>query len=265
MTDEATGQPGFYVLEWLAAVESYRRPAERMIAGRVVLQRYSYWIDSKNRVSGYWLNQQYDRSPRCNTPLGRIETGQRVYSIVPGLKLGYYAELMRAYPAPLYRQDVVTLWQASGFTGFEAEAVRLDCQGHDIARYSPLPRYYHLQVTGRAEVSAPPVVIECEECGARRYNLNACKQVGIRIKPGSWDGSDMFLLSRPYETIPIVSHRLAHATLAAGFNQAITFVRAERWRHWEPFDADGYGTPPESVEWHEMLERVFLIRRAEDL
>ena len=169
-----------------------------------------------------------------------------------------FVEVLRNLELPLFRQDVIDLWQSAGFTGFDARTVRIlgftkKRKGRSLPK--EMPQYYQLVLMSEVTLEAPPLLYRCPICGYKKYDFD---RTGLRVDISTWDGSSIFGIG--YPKIVLCTRDVADATLRAGYGKSIPFVHAEEWGAWERFNVHRW----DAKEWKKMLEG-YLIRRVEDL
>lgn len=178
---------------------------------------------------------------------------------------GFAEYLWNSYTLPIFRRDLIDLWRGQGFTGFDLKPVRIVRWSRPSRKPFPaeIPTYHRMVLTSRVRLlEPPPTGAPCPTCDFVEYGfpkLGNYLPHGIEIDAESWDGSDFFSLVR-YVWV-FCTRRVAEATLQAGYNRHIVFMRTEDYCRWEEFDMRKGWTP----EKHREHVESFLIRRVEDL
>lgn len=215
-------------------------------------------------AGGQFVNDSRERCPVCNVFTEASEPPQIEIALNHLGRRRFVEELWNSHSLPIFRYDLIDLWQRSGLTGFVVKSVRI--VGWYEKPREPLPEnipiYYRLMTTSKAKLSEPPAVSEpCPICGYIRYafpKVGTHLPNGLRIDPRSWDGSDFFGLAQ-YKFV-FCTRRAAEVTLRAGYNRHICFVRVEDYNRWKEFNVREW-VPK---EYDKYLES-FRIRRVEDL
>jgi len=180
-------------------------------------------------------------------------------------KHGFTEYLWNSHSLPIFRQDLIELWQSSGLSGLKTRPARIVGWYRNPKKPLPenLPTYYRLVAGGTVRLSVPtPLSTVCPRCGFADYafpKLSTRLTNGIRIDPTSWDGSDFFGLAQ--YVFVLCTRRVAETTLQAGYNRHIVFIRTQDFLRWEELDMQK-GWTPEKYRKH---VESFLIRRVEDL
>lgn len=210
-------------------------------------------------AGGQWVNWPTDQSafcPHCNMPKLAAQPAEYHIELNYVGRKGFIEVLWNSHGLPIFRSDVIDLWQSKGFTGFDVRPVKIvGWRGKKQPLPKNIPKYYRLLVTGRAMLRLPPTQSICPVCGFRKYDFD--RRVGIHVDEPSWDGSDIFTL-QGYEFV-LCTKQVAEVTLQAGYRN-IAFVRAEQWDTWEQFDIAKW----DIKEWRKMFDAYF-IRGVEDL
>ncbi len=203
-------------------------------------------------ASGYCLNCVEKRCPVCGVWLSGTVPAEVVFEVPDRSRPGFYAEALRSLN-PVFRHDMVDLWISSGLTGLSLFPVKLVSTRRHGALRNPAPKYDYVSIDGRARLIRPPSLFNCPACGFTKYDFEV--RSGIDVDASTWDGSDFFQPAY-YSGIVLCTDRVARATLEAGYNKAIAFVRAEEWGTWEPFDPSKWT----SHAYDRMLNEQYLIR-----
>lgn len=215
-------------------------------------------------AGGQCVNIRRQRCPVCGVFTETSEPPEIEIGLNHLGRRGFVEHLWNSHSLPIFRQDLIDLWQGAGLTGFELKPV------HIVGWYEkpkkPLPEdistYYRLVTTSRVRLTEPPPLGDpCPGCGFIQYafpKLGTHLPNGMSIDPVSWDGSDFFGLV--HHALIFCTRRAAATTLEAGYNKHVAFVRVQDWSRWEEFDFREW-TP----EAHWQHVQSFLIRQAKDL
>ena len=220
--------------------------------------------DSRLYAGGQWCNDTRQRCSTCNGFMEITEPNEVRIELNHLGQRGFVEYLWNSHSGPIFRADLVSLWQLAGLTGFDLKPVRIVGWRGKPRKSLPdnIPIYYWLKTISKARLAEPPPVeAPCSDCGAIRYgfpSLGTHLSNGMRIEPGSWDGADFFGLQDYY--FVFCTRRAAEITLAAGYNRHIAFVRVENHGRWQEFNIRDW-TPKAYSEYME----TFLIRRVQDL
>ncbi len=215
-------------------------------------------------AGGQWVNDTREHCPACGAFLESTEPPEIEIQLNHLGRRGFVEYLWNSHTAPIFRADLIALWQEMGLTGFMIKPVRVTGWYEHPRKPLPenIPTYYRLMTTSKAQLTEPPPVKgPCPMCGFIEYafpKISTHLPNGLRIEPASWEGSDFFGLVG-YEFI-FCTRRVAEITLRAGYNRHICFVRVEDYGRWKEFNIREW-TPK---AYQEYVER-FLIRRVEDL
>jgi hypothetical protein len=182
-------------------------------------------------AGGQFVNDTSQRCPMCNVFTEDSEPSEIQIALNHLGRRGFVEELWNSHSLPIFRHDLVDLWQRTGLTGFTVKPVRI--VGWYEKPRKPLPEdipiYHRLVTTSKARLSKPPAVsAPCPVCSYIEYafpKIGTHTPNGLRIDPISWDGSDFFGLAQ-YNFV-FCTRRTAEVTLKAGYNRHICFVRVE--------------------------------------
>jgi len=221
--------------------------------------------DSRLYAGGQWVNDTRTRCPTCGVFSRATEPDEIEIGLDHLGRHGFAEYLWNSHTLPIFRRDLIDLWRGQGFTGFALKPVRIVGWSRRSRKPLPadIPDYYRVVVTSRIRLlEPPPAGVPCPSCGFVKYSFpkigNHLPQ-GIAIDVESWDGSDLF---GPAQYVFVFcTRRVADATLQAGYNRHIVFVRTGDYSRWEDFDIRQGWTP----EKHQRHVESFLIRRIEDL
>ena len=220
--------------------------------------------DIRLYAGGQWVNNTRERCPACGAFLEATEPPEIEIQLNHLGRRGFVEYLWNSHTAPIFRADLIALWQEAGLTGFQLKPVRITGWYEHPRKPLPenIPTYYWLTTTSKARLTEPPPVEgPCPVCGSIEYafpKISTHLPNGLRIDPASWDGADFFGLVG-YEFI-FCTRRVAEITLKAGYNRHLAFVRVEDYLRWPKFNVREW-TPKAHREY---VER-FLMRRVEDL
>lgn len=179
-------------------------------------------------------------------------------------KLGFAVHLWNSHSLPIFRKELIDLWQEKGFSGYYTEAVNIieGKENRERFKQSDLPEYRLLKPISMVRLLTPvPVKGPCSVCGFVQYDFpetGSQLEYGIDIQPASWDGSDVNGVK--FYNLVICTRIVAETTLEAGFGKFISFVRIENWQKWENYDVEKW-----SPKEYEKYVNSFLIRTREDL
>jgi rubredoxin len=222
-----------------------------------VIESQSLASNIRTYAGGQWVNSPGIRCPACKVL--KEDMGPEEIQIELNYlgRKGFVEVLWNSHLLPIFRQDVIEMWQLAGFTGFEIKPVRIvGWRGKKGPLPDAIPQYYRLVVTSRAALLSPPTLYVCPVCGFRKYDFE--QRIGIQVDTSLWDGSDFLELR--YYRIVLCTRRVVEATLQAGYGKHIAFVRAEEWDTWEQFNTREW----DPKDWQKMIEG-FLIRKVEEL
>ena len=126
-------------------------------------------------------------------------------------------------------QNVINDWEGAGITGYEKYDVNIvEAKGKRI-KDAESPRYYHINVIGRAEYDMEAMgfkcQITCEYCGrieVTNPNDELHPLDPTIIKEGSWDGSDIFAM----DITPRKTYCMEKVLFLAGINERTNFYFA---------------------------------------
>ncbi|MGC8947613.1 MAG: hypothetical protein ACP5N6_15860 [Anaerolineae bacterium] len=220
--------------------------------------------DIRLYAGGQWVNDTREPCPACGAFLEATEPPEIEIQLNHLGRRGFVEYLWNSHTAPIFRADLIALWQEAGLTGFRIKPVRITGWYEHPRKPLPenIPTYYWLTTTSKARLTEPPPVEgPCPVCGSIEYafpKISTHLPNGLRIDPASWDGADFFGLVG-YKFV-FCTRRVAEITLKAGYNRHLTFVRVEDYLRWPKFNVREW--TPKAYE--EYVER-FLIRRVEDL
>lgn len=215
-------------------------------------------------AGGQFVNDTSERCPVCKVFTESSEPPEIEIALNHLGRHGFVEELWNSHSLPIFRYDLVDLWQHTGLTGFTVKPIRIVGWYEKRRRLLPegIPTYYRLVTTSKARLNEPPPVSgPCPACGYIEYafpKIGTHLPNGLRIDLASWDGSDFFGLAQ-YNFV-FCTRRAAEITLRAGYNRHICFVRVEDHGRWEEFNVREW-TPK---EYRKYLES-FRIRQVEDL
>ena len=155
------------------------------------------------------------------------------YPITAGIEGGtaYPDVLGCSNPLFVVSQSVISDWEAANVTGYKQHPfliVRAKSSDSDLAM---LPRYYHIEVTGRCQIDLEAMGIEvtfyCPTCGYRKEERIVQNEVEddpfdiypFVIREETWDGSDLFV-SELFERNVFCSQKVFDL---AGLNERTNF------------------------------------------
>lgn len=210
-------------------------------------------------AGGQWENDTRSRCPGCGIWLPETEPDEIQIALNHLGRDGFAELLWNSHGLPIFREDLVEVWQQAGLTGFHPRPVRI--VGWDDRPNKPLPtgipNYYRLVLTSTVRLSEPPPESNGRPCcGFARYAFpkgTERLEHGIVIDEQTWDGAD-FMGLYGYEFV-FCTRRAAQVTLEAGYNRHIAFVRQGDWGRWESFRVDAW----EHKAYRKYME-TFLIR-----
>jgi hypothetical protein len=215
-------------------------------------------------AGGQWVNDTRSRCENCG--LFDRSTEPNVIEIELNYlgKNGFADFLWNSHGLPLFRDDLLQIWQDAGLTGFQTKPVSIvGWYGHpDKSLPENLPRYYRVFTVNHVRLSEPPPKGKpCKSCGSIKYafpesGVHFAK--GMAVDASTWKGADVFGVLG-YEFL-LCTHRAAEITLNAGYNKRIAFVKLDDWGRWDEFDIKKWT----SATYRKYLER-FLIRKPNEL
>lgn len=221
--------------------------------------------DSRLYAGGQWVNDKQQRCSSCGFFIHSSEQSEIEIALNHLGRHGFAEYLWNSHSLPIFREDLVELWQSQCLTGFQLKPVRIVGWYGSPSKPLPqvIPRYFWLTPTSQVCLIDPaPLGGPCMTCGSLKYGfprLGNHLLRGLVIDPQSWDGADFFGL-RNYVFL-FCTRRVAEITLGAGYSRHIAFVRATDYQRWEDFNTAKWRT---SKAYAEYIEN-FLIRRAEAL
>jgi len=214
-------------------------------------------------AGGIWVNPpSYDnKCPVCGKAV--LEWPDEIEIELERVGRAGFVEVLYNGPLAIFRQDVIDLWQSSGFTGFTTRPVRITGwrkgKGREKRPFpSEIPQYRQLVMTSEVALKQPPLLYRCPACGYTQYDFD--QKTGLYVDISTWDGSDIFGIGRP--AIPLCTREVAEVTLRAGFGKSIPFVRAEKWDTWEDYNVQNWG---DDLDGYRKMREQYIIRRVEDL
>lgn len=218
-------------------------------------------MDSKRYAGGQYINDPADRCPICNTFADPSDPAvpEAIIALDHLGRLGFTESLWSFIP--IFRQDVFDMWEQLHLTGYITRKVHLIDKRRHHTKPLPkdIPSYAQLIPTSHVRLAEPPPVGDaCPRCGFTEYafpKLRMHLDHGIRIEPSTWDGADIFRVNG-YGYI-FCTRRVAEATLKAGFNQRVVFIKVENWSRWD----DSKWTMAD----YDRYVESFLIRKVEEL
>ena len=201
-----------------------------------------YAGNTKRYAGGQWVNNTGSRCQGCGIWIPETEPDEIKSALNHLGRDGFVEYLWNSHGLPIFREDLVEVWQQAGLTGFRCKPVRV--VGWDDRPKRPLPMgiptYYRLVLASYVRLREPrPGTSACSCCGFVRYSFpktSARLESGIAIDDNTWDGAD-FMGLYGYEFV-FCARRAAQVTLEAGYNRHIAFVRQEDWDRWEEFRVD---------------------------
>lgn len=221
-------------------------------------------LDHKLFAGGQYTNDQSVRCPNCGRFV-RSESNSFVDIQLNYIgKFGFTEYLWNSHTLPLFRKDLVELWQESNLSGFKIKPVQITGWYKKPKKLLPseIPEYFELIPINYVKLISPePLQPPCPLCGFVPY---AFPKIGnqllnsIQIDKKSWEGSDFFSVNG-YNFL-FCTRNVVEVTLMAGYSKAIAFVNVLDWWRWEDFDIHKWS--PKSYQAY--LEK-FLIRKVEDL
>ncbi len=148
-------------------------------------------------------NERDEEELRCAcgavSTFGRVEYPRRLLEVEVEGGVRYPDVLGNAEFLLIVSEAVLDDWRRGGVTGYRAHPLRIaSAKGKRIQEVKP-PVYHHIEVTGRCELDLDAmgvtIVSVCPLCGY--WKLRPMTGVPFVVKPGTWDGSDLFA-SAPY-------------------------------------------------------------------
>ncbi len=223
-------------------------------------------ISGSNRslfAGGQWVNDSTQRCPSCGAFDVRSEPSEIQIALNHVGRQGFVEYLWNSHSLPIFRQDLIDLWQERGLTGFGLKPVRIVGWYDQPRRSLPanIPSYHRVVATSFVRLIEPAPVTSCHACGFVSYGfpkVGTHLSSGLRIDPESWNGTDLSGLMG--YVFLFCTRRTAAVTLDAGFSKHISFVRTQDWGTWEQLDVRKW-TP----EAYRQYREGFLIRRSSDL
>ena len=215
-------------------------------------------------AGGQWVNDTQERCPVCNVFTETTEPAEIEIALNHLGRRGFVEQLWNSHSLPIFRHDLVDLWQRTGLTGFTVKPVRIVGWYEKPRKPLPqnIPTYYRLVTVSKVRlIEPPPAEGPCPACGFTEYafpKISGPLPNGIQIDTASWDGSDFFGLAQ-YNFV-FCTRRTAEVTLRAGYNRHVCFVQVEDYGRWKEFNVREW-VPK---KYREYLES-FRIRRVEDL
>jgi len=215
--------------------------------------------DTRRYAGGQWVNHTQSRCPGCGMWLPETEPKEIQIALNHLGRDGFVEYLWNSHTFPIFRDDLIQLWQRAGLSGFAVKPVRIVGWYDQPKKPLPadIPVYHRLVLTSQVRLSEPPPVDEgCDACGWVQYafpKLSVRLENGMKVDERTWDGADFFGLCG-YEFV-FCTRRAAQVTLEAGYNRHIAFVHQEDYDRWEEFRPDAW----EHKAYRKYVE-TFLIR-----
>lgn len=221
-------------------------------------------VDTQLYAGGQWINDTRERCPISNNFTEASEPSTIEIALNHVGQRGFTEHLWNSHSLPIFRQDLVNVWQKTGLSGLTIKPVIIVGWYRKPGKSAPkgMPSYYRLVTANKVNLRTPTALGDpCPLCGFVSYSfpkVGTHLPSGLKINMESWNGSDFFGLAN--YTFIFCTRHAAEVTLRAGYNTHIAFVRTENWQRWEEFDIRKW-TPR---AYHEYLESFF-VRRIEDL
>lgn len=219
--------------------------------------------DHRYSASGHWVNDERIACPVCNTWIEASEPPE-IHIALTHLGRNGFTEYLFASMLPIFRQDLISLWQSNGFVGFEIKPVKIVGWYGKPKKPLPenIPTYWRVVVTSRVRMVYPRFIGICPHCGGYKHDFGKPHTVlqlpeSMKVDESSWDGSDIFGV---HSSDILCTRRVAETTLRAGYNKRIAFVRLEDYWRWEEFDVQKW-----EIKAYLKYVESFLIRKPEDL
>jgi hypothetical protein len=211
-------------------------------------------------AGGRWVNPPtYVRCQACQRPV--LAPPETVEIELERVGRAGFVEVLYAFPAKLFRNDVIAAWRASGFTGFSVRPVQIVGWAKGKEKRSlpdDIPTYWQLVLDSKAALGSPPVIERCDACGFVQYADPGTS--GLHVDASTWDGSSIFGIHGMDHVLCV--REVAEVTLRSGFGKSIPFVSAELYRSWGPFSVAEWG---DDVKAYNQSVEGCLIRRVKDL
>jgi len=214
-------------------------------------------------AGGIWVNPpSYDnKCPVCGKAV--LEWPDEIEIELERVGRAGFVEVLYNGPLAIFRQDVIDLWQSSGFTGFTTRSVRITGwrkgKGREKRPFpAEIPQYRQLVVTSKVALKQPPLLYRCPACGHKKYDFD--RKTGLHVDVSTWDGSSIF--GTDGSTHILCVREVAEVTLRAGLGKSIPFVRADMYGTWENYNAQKW---KHSVGAYNRMLEQYIIRRVEDL
>lgn len=218
--------------------------------------------DHRLYAGGQWVNDTRQRCPECNAFIEDTEPSTIEIELNHLGKHGFVEFLWNSHALPLFRQDLLRLWQRSVITNLHGKPVNIVGWYGKSNKALPekMPTYQRLITTSTVQLTEPLPQGVCATCGFVSYSFPDIGHIdkGLKIDEDSWDGSE-FCRLKGYDFLFCTRH-VVEITLKEGYTKHLVFVKAEKWEQWEEFDIRKW-TPQKYSEYLE----TFLIRRLEDL
>lgn len=220
---------------------------------------------TRKLFAGGQYQNTYESCPACGAyQQGDITANVHEIKLDHIGKLGFAVYLWNSHSLPIFRKDLVDLWEDKGFSGYITEPVNIIDWNNNKEKYirGDLPEYRLIKPISMVRLSTPsPVEGPCSNCGFVKYDfpvIGSQLMNGISIQQSSWEGADINGVK--YYNLVICTRRVVETTLEAGFGKFISFVRAENWQKWENFDIEKW-----SPKEYEKYVDSFLIKTRKGL
>ena len=155
-------------------------------------------------AGGQIISESEARCPVCHSLISSSGTKTIKVALNHLGKQGFAEYLWNSHSLPLFRADLINLWQGAGLSGFRTEPVEIIGwfgSGNQPSLES-IPNYYSLITTSYVQLVEPLPEDECKQCGFIRYSFTRIGNHlpnGLRINLRTWDGADFFgLIGYPF-------------------------------------------------------------------
>lgn len=223
---------------------------------------FKYYTQSY--AGGQITNLQYEVCSTCKTEL-RISNKELEVQLNYVGRAGFTEFLWTSHNLPIFRSDLVALWQEIIPGQFDTKPVRITGWYEKPSRILPtnIPTYLLVMPKSEVRLQIPkPVGDPCSTCGFVLYNFprsNTPLPDGIEVDPSTTRGMDIVKVIG-YNYL-LCTRKLAEVTLRKGFNRRIVFVKQQDYLRWEQFNLRKDWT----IQNYKKYESQFLIRDERDL
>jgi hypothetical protein len=224
----------------------------------------SYGSNHKMSAGGQYVNDASMRCSACGAFLRSFGSPEINIELNHIGKWGFTEYLWNSHSLPIFRGDLIDLWQKSNFSGFEIRPIHITGWYKKQKRQLPpgIPSYYELIATCKVKLLEPkPLQEPCSKCGFVQYEFPKIGNHltnGIQIDACSWDGQDFFTMAG-YNFL-FCTRQVVEVTIKAGYSSRIAFCKAENSGRWEEFNINKWD--PKSYRAY--IEK-FLVRNIENV